>query len=53
MVSQYVPLEWVSRQLGHSDTTMVKQHYSKWIPEDIKPMAKLVGDMINVNGKYF
>lgn len=45
-VSSYVPLEWVARQLGHSDTTMVKKHYGRWIPANTKSMAKLVSEMM-------
>ncbi|PSU27863.1 tyrosine-type recombinase/integrase [Photobacterium lutimaris] len=26
--------EWVARQLGHEDTTMVDKHYSRWLKED-------------------
>ncbi|WP_448212279.1 Arm DNA-binding domain-containing protein [Colwellia sp. MEBiC06753] len=52
MVSQYIPLEWVARQLGHADTTMVKKHYGRWIPQDTKSMAKIVEEMVGVKGKY-
>ncbi|MBD8493879.1 Arm DNA-binding domain-containing protein [Pseudomonas syringae] len=45
-VSSYVPLEWVARQLGHTDTTMVKRHYGRWIPNDTKSMAALVSQMM-------
>lgn len=45
-VSSYVPLEWVARQLGHTDTTMVKRHYGRWIPADTKSMAALVSQMM-------
>lgn len=27
---------FTARQLGHSDTTMVKKHYGRWIPADTK-----------------
>jgi len=49
-VSSYVPLEWVARQLGHSDTTMVKKHYGRWIPANTKSMAKLVSEMMGFGG---
>lgn len=45
-ISSYVPLEWVARQLGHADTTMVKKHYGRWIPANTKSMAKLVSEMM-------
>lgn len=45
-ISSYVPLEWVARQLGHSDTTMVKKHYGRWIPANTKSMAKMVSEMM-------
>jgi integrase len=45
-LSSYVPVEWVARQLGHSDTTMVKKHYGRWIPGDTKSMAAMVSEMM-------
>lgn len=42
----YVPLEWVGRQLGHSDTTMIKNHYGKWIPKDSQRMADRITEMV-------
>lgn len=45
-ISSYVPLEWVARQLGHTDTTMVKKHYGRWIPANTKSMAKMVSEMM-------
>lgn len=45
-LSSYVPIEWVARQLGHSDTSMVKKHYGRWIPTDTKSMAALVSQMM-------
>lgn len=45
-LSSYVPIEWVARQLGHSDTTMVKKHYGRWIPSDTKSMAGIVSKMM-------
>lgn len=45
-LSSYVPVEWVARQLGHMDTTMVKKHYGRWIPNDTKSMAGLVSQMM-------
>ncbi|MFJ3471023.1 tyrosine-type recombinase/integrase [Pseudomonas sp. NPDC090201] len=45
-LSRYVPVEWVARQLGHSDTTMVKKHYGRWIPADTKSIAAVVSEMM-------
>ncbi len=45
-ISSYVPLEWVARQLGHADTTMVKKHYGRWIPSNTKSMAGMVSEMM-------
>ena len=45
-LSSYVQAEWVARQLGHTDTTMVKKHYGRWIPTDTKSMAKMVSQMM-------
>ncbi|EEB61291.1 hypothetical protein PSPTOT1_3786 [Pseudomonas syringae pv. tomato T1] len=45
-LSSYVPVEWVARQLGHTDTTMVKKHYGRWIPGDTKSLAGLVSQMM-------
>jgi integrase len=46
MLSSYVPAEWVARQLGHADTTMVRKHYGRWIPRDTKSMAGIVSEML-------
>lgn len=48
-LSAYVPLEWVARQLGHSDTTMIKKHYGRWIPRDTRSMAGMVSQMMGFN----
>lgn len=45
-LSSYVPIEWVARQLGHSDTTMVRKHYGRWISSDTKSMAEIVSKMM-------
>nr|WP_256324395.1 site-specific integrase [Pseudomonas sp. 06C 126] len=45
-LSSYVPVEWVARQLGHSDTTMVRKHYGRWIPRDTKSMAAFVSEQM-------
>ena len=50
LLSSYVPLEWVARQLGHSDTTMVKKHYGRWIPTDTRSMAGMVSEMMGFRG---
>jgi len=41
-----VPVEWAARQLGHSDTTMIKKHYGRWIPGDTRSMAGIVSAMM-------
>lgn len=46
VLSSYVPVEWLARQLGHSDTTMVKKHYGRWIPGNTKSMAGKVSQMM-------
>jgi len=46
MLSNYVSLEWVARQLGHTDTTMVKKHYGRWIQKDTPNMAGQVSEML-------
>ena len=45
-LSHYVPLEWLARQLGHSDTTMIKKHYGRWIPNEAPSMAAQVSQML-------
>ncbi|KXS51218.1 tyrosine-type recombinase/integrase [Marinobacter persicus] len=42
MVSNYVALEWIAQQLGHADTTMVKKHYARWIPEITPNLASKI-----------
>lgn len=45
-LSSYVPAEWVARQLGHTDTSMVRRHYGRWLPSDTRSMASLVSQML-------
>lgn len=49
LLSAYVPLEWIARQLGHSDTTMVKRHYGRWIPKDALRQADRISKMLSGN----
>lgn len=49
MLSNYVSMEWVARQLGHTDTTMVKKHYGRWIHDDSPNMAAQVSRMLGYN----
>lgn len=46
MLSNFVSMEWVARQLGHTDTTMVKKHYGRWIHSDTPNMADQVSKML-------
>ncbi len=46
MLSKFVPQEWIAKQMGHSDTTMLKRHYAKWIPQDTTRMAGLISKML-------
>ena len=31
-MSAGIPLEYISRQLGHSTTAVTETHYAKWVP---------------------
>jgi len=50
-LSHFVPMEWLARQLGHTDTTMIKKHYGRWIPENTPSMAGLVSEMLGFRKK--
>ncbi|MGB4344348.1 MAG: site-specific integrase, partial [Moraxellaceae bacterium] len=45
-LSNYVPKEWVARQLGHMTTVMIDKHYGRWIPQDSRSMAGMVSQMM-------
>ena len=45
-LSNYVPKEWVARQLGHMTTAMIDKHYGRWIPQDSRSMAGIVSQMM-------
>ena len=45
-LSSHVTLEWLAKQLGHADTTMIKKHYAKLIPSDTKRMAHQVSEQM-------
>lgn len=34
--------DWIAKQMGHTSTKMLDEHYAKWISEDAPPMAMLV-----------
>lgn len=46
MLSSYVRIEWVARQLGRADTIIVRKHYGRWIPKDTKSVAGVVSKML-------
>jgi integrase len=46
MLSNYVSMEWVARQPGYTDTTMVKKHYGRWIQKDTPNMAGQVSQTL-------
>lgn len=50
-LSSYVPVEWLARQLGHSDTTMIKRHYGRWIPDNTPSMGEVVSRMLAAQEK--
>ncbi|MFG3454851.1 Arm DNA-binding domain-containing protein [Stutzerimonas stutzeri] len=45
-LSSHVKLEWLAKQLGHADTTMIKKHYAKLIPDDTKRMGSDVSEQM-------
>lgn len=45
-LSNYVPKEWLARQLGHTSTTMINKHYARWIPQDSRSMAGMVSQLM-------
>jgi integrase len=42
LLSAFVPLEIVATTLGHSDTTMVKKRYGKWIKSEMPDTSKII-----------
>ncbi len=51
-LSCHVNMEWLARQLGHADTTMIKKHYGKFIPKDAKRMAGHVSEQMGFEEGY-
>lgn len=51
-LSSHVNMEWLARQLGHADTTMIKKHYGKFIPKDAKRMASRVSEQMGFEEGY-
>lgn len=49
-LSNYIDERWLSRQLGHSDTKMLKKHYARWIQKDVKRMADEVTAKLGFEG---
>lgn len=46
LLSNYIPQEWIAKQMGHKDTTMLKKHYAKWIKNDMPSMASWVSQQL-------
>ena len=43
-----IPLQYVSRQLGHSSVVVTEKHYAQWIPEDdfyVEPVRLKPGEV--------
>lgn len=49
-LTAYVPQEWLARQLGHTDTAMIKKHYGRFIRDDVQSMAAQVSQMLVAGG---
>ena len=41
--------EWIIRQVGHTSTRMIDEHYGKWIAEDATGMAQFVSERLGVS----
>ena len=44
-----IPKEWIIRQVGHTSTRMIDEHYGKWISEDAAGMAAFVSEKLGVS----
>lgn len=51
-LSSHVNMEWLARQLGHADTTMIKKHYGKFLPKDAARMASRVSEQMGFEEGY-
>lgn len=51
-LSSHVNMEWIAKQLGHADTTMIKKHYGRFIPKDAKRMALRVSEQMGFGEGY-
>ncbi|WP_043311603.1 Arm DNA-binding domain-containing protein [Pseudomonas sp. ML96] len=51
-LSSHVNMEWIAKQLGHADTTMIKKHYGRFIPKDAKRMAPRVSEQMGFGEGY-
>ena len=43
-----IPKEWIIRQVGHTSTRMIDEHYGRWISEDATGMAQFVSERLGV-----
>lgn len=43
--------DWIAKQMGHTSTKMLDDHYAKWIPEDAPPMADMVNKIFGFSNK--
>lgn len=51
LLTAYVPQEWIAQQMGHTDTSMLKKHYGKWIQKDAPDMTQIVSKQLGFKGK--
>ena len=51
-LSSHVSLEWLAKQLGHADITMIKKHYAKLIPADTKRMGSDVSEQMGFGEEW-
>lgn len=47
-----IPKEWIVRQVGHTSTKMIDEHYGKWIREDAPGMADYVSRALGFSKKH-
>lgn len=50
LLSAGVNIEWITKQMGHTSTAMIRRHYGKWLVEDAADLKTLAENALS---RYF
>ncbi|WP_042149638.1 MULTISPECIES: tyrosine-type recombinase/integrase [unclassified Pseudoalteromonas] len=51
LITAGIPLNWISKQMGHSSIKMLEKHYGRWMESEIPDMAAQVSKKLKKKQK--